>query len=58
MLQALLLLASFVAASANAPASTDPSTNQAGYVLVWQDDFDGPLDTTKWTALDSYVQTQ
>ena len=58
MLQALLLLATFVTASATAPASTDPSTNQAGFRLVWQDDFDGPLDTTKWTALDGYVQTQ
>ena len=53
MLLIVLLLGSLGAARARAPPLVDPP----GFRLVFEDDFDGAtLDTTKWTALDRYVQ--
>ena len=54
MLLIALLLGSLGAARARAPPLVEPP----GFKLVFFDDFDGAtLDTTKWTALDRYVQT-
>lgn len=53
------MLAILLALASGALASVPATNTRDGFTLVFEDDFLGTtLDTTKWTALNGYVQTQ